>query len=316
MKVKAYSRPTIKLIGVGGAGCNAVARMFRYGISGVELIAANTDLQDLNKVRAHVKLRLGKVLTKGLGTGMNPRLGREAAQESAAEIEQALSGADLLFLTAGFGGGTGTGALPVVAGIAKSLGILTVAVVMKPFSFEGRERSSICEKGLEELRGKVDTLLTISNDKIFEVCDPETPLGVAFEKIDEVLRQAIQGIADLIATPGFINVDFADVKSVMKHGGRAVFGIGVAAGEGRARVAAQSALSSPFLDFSIEGSKGVLVSIAAADDISLAEVEEAMGIIGEKANRRARIIFGARRDASLKKGYAKVTLIATGIPEP
>lgn len=315
MKSDVHQKTKMKLIGVGGAGCNAVTRMFAHGINGVELIAANTDMQDLKKTKAHLKLRLGKILTKGLGTGMNPQLGREAAQESSGDIVKALSGTDLLFLAAGFGGGTGTGAAPVVADAAKRLGILTVAVVTKPFSFEGRERSLICQKGIEELRGKVDTLLTISNDKIFEVCDPTTSLQGAFEKIDEVLRQAIQGIADLVAVPGFINVDFADVKSVMKQGGRAVFGVGVAAGERRAKDAAEAALRSPFLDFSVEKSRGVVVNIAGSDEVSLAEVEDATGTILKKADPKARIIFGAMRDSRLKKGVMKITLIATGIPE-
>lgn len=313
MDNKLHSNATMKLIGVGGAGCNAVSRMFSYRINGVELIAANTDVQDLKKTKAHLKLRLGTTLTRGLGTGMNAQLGREAAYESAEDIARALEGADLLFLAAGFGGGTGTGALPVVAEIAKDLGILTVAIVTKPFSFEGKERVALCERGLEELGGRVDTLLTISNDKVFEVCDSHTALCDAFEKIDEVLLQAIQGIADIISVPGFINVDFADVKSVMKQGGRAVFGVGIGTGEQRARDAAELALRCPFLDFSIEGSKGIVINIAGSEDISLAEVEEAVGIIAKKADPKAKMIFGAVKDSALKKGILKITMIATGI---
>lgn len=315
MKIDMRPKTRMKLIGVGGAGCNAVTRMFTRGIRGVDLIAANTDAQDLNKTKAHLKLRIGRILTKGLGTGMNPQLGREAAQESKEEIAHVLAGTDMLFLAAGFGGGTGTGALPVVAEIAKGLGILTVAVVTTPFSFEGKERSRVCQEGLGELRGKVDTLLTISNDKIFEVCDPKISLREAFVLVDDVLRQAVQGIADLIAVPGFINVDFADVRSIMKHGGRAVFGIGLATGPQRARDAAEAALRSPFLGFSMGGSRGVVMNIAGADEMSLAEVEEATGLILKKIDPKARIIFGAMREPTLKKGYMKITLIATGIPE-
>jgi len=315
MKELAHPKTIMKLMGLGGAGCNAVSRMFARGVKGVELIVANTDVQDLKNTRAHTKVRLGRVLTKGLGTGMNPQLGREAAKESSAEIANILAGTDILFLTAGFGGGTGTGALPVVAELAKGLGILTVAIITKPFSFEGKERLRICQEGILELKGKVDTLLTISNDKIFEVCDPNTPLREAFFRIDEVLQQAVQGIADLVSLPGFINVDFADVKNIMRHGGRAVFGMGIAVGDNRAKDAAQAALRSPFLDFSPQGSKGVVVNIAASDDISLAEVKQATEIILRKADPKAKIIFGAVKDPSLKKRAMKITLIATGIPE-
>jgi cell division protein FtsZ len=315
MKNGASQKTIMKVIGVGGAGCNAVTRMFTRGIRGVELIAANTDVQDLRKTRAHVKVKLGGILTRGLGTGMDPQLGREAAKESSKEITHVLAGTNLLFLTAGFGGGTGTGALPIIAELAKNLGILTVAVVTRPFSFEGQERFRICQAGIAELQEKVDTILPISNDKIFEVCEPNTPLREAFARIDEVLQQAVRGIADLIAIPGFVNVDFADVKNIMKHGGRAVFGVGLAGGEKRAKEATEAALYSPFLDFSLEGSKGIVVNIAASDDVSLAEVEEAIGIILKKADRKAKIIFGAMRDPALQKGFMKITVIATGIPE-
>lgn len=301
----------IKVIGLGGAGCNAVSRMASCRVKGIELIAANTDLQDLKRTRAHIRVRLGKVLTKGLGTGMNPEIGREAAKESQGEIAEVLNGTDMLFLTCGLGGGTGTGASGVVADIARSMGILTIAIVTLPFSFEGLERKKVAGQGVADLQNKVDTLLVISNDKIFGVCGKDTLLRDAFWQVDELLRQAVKGISDLIVMPGFINVDFADIRTIMRHGGQAMFGVGIASGENRAKVAVDMALRSPFLDFSIEGSRGVLFSVAGAEDLSLAEVQEAAENLTQKLDSKVRVIFGAVRDPHLKKGEMKVTMIAT-----
>ena len=271
----------IKVIGLGGAGCNAVSRMASCRVKGIELIAANTDAQDLKKARVNLKVRLGKALTGGLGTGMNPEIGRDA------------------------------GASGVVADIARSLGILTIAVVTLPFSFEGAERKKIAEQGIADLQNKVDTLLVISNDKIFTVCGKDTSLKEAFWQVDELLRQAVKGISDLIIMPGFINVDFADVKTIMRHGGQAMFGVGVASGEDRAKRAIEMALRSPFLDFSIEGSRGILFNVSGAEDLTLAEVQQAAESLTEKLDPRVRVIFGAVRDPRLKKGEMKVTMIAT-----
>ncbi|KKU86176.1 MAG: cell division protein FtsZ [Candidatus Wildermuthbacteria bacterium RIFCSPHIGHO2_01_FULL_47_27] len=301
----------IKVIGLGGAGCNAVSRMASCRVKGIELIAANTDAQDLKKARVNLKVRLGKALTGGLGTGMNPEIGRDAARESQQELTEILRNTDMLFLTCGLGGGTGTGASGVVADIARSLGILTIAVVTLPFSFEGAERKKIAEQGIADLQNKVDTLLVISNDKIFTVCGKDTSLKEAFWQVDELLRQAVKGISDLIIMPGFINVDFADVKTIMRHGGQAMFGVGVASGEDRAKRAIEMALRSPFLDFSIEGSRGILFNVSGAEDLTLAEVQQAAESLTEKLDPRARVIFGAVRDPRLKKGEMKVTMIAT-----
>ena len=301
----------IKVIGLGGAGCNAVSRMASCRVKGIELIAANTDAQDLKKARVNLKVRLGKALTGGLGTGMNPEIGRDAARESQQELTEILRNTDMLFLTCGLGGGTGTGASGVVADIARSLGILTIAVVTLPFSFEGAERKKIAEQGIADLQNKVDTLLVISNDKIFTVCGKDTSLKEAFWQVDELLRQAVKGISDLIIMPGFINVDFADVKTIMRHGGQAMFGVGVASGEDRAKRAIEMALRSPFLDFSIEGSRGILFNVSGAEDLTLAEVQQAAESLTEKLDPRVRVIFGAVRDPRLKKGEMKVTMIAT-----
>lgn len=306
-----YMSTKIRVIGLGGAGCNTCSRIYSCKIEGVEVVAANTDLQDLKNAKAHKKIQLGKELTKGLGSGMNPEIGREAAAQGRRDLEKALQGTDMLFMTCGMGGGTGSGAAPVLAEIAKSMGILTLAFVTQPFSFEGAERKRIAERGISELQNKVDTLLVISNDKIFEICDRGTSLKDAFWKIDEFLRQAIQGISDLIVQPGFINVDFSDVRTIMRHGGQAMFGTGIASGEDRARRAAEAALSSPLLDFSIEGSRGILLNVAASEDLALAEVEEAAKTITSKVDPRAKIIFGAVKDNQLKKGEVKVTVIAT-----
>lgn len=303
---------TIRVLGIGGGGCNAIDRMMQCKVKGIELIALNTDVQDLKKVRAHKKLHLGKESTKGLGAGMNPELGRKAAQESSEEIGELLKGAEMVFLTAGLGGGTGGGAIPVIAEIAKRQGSLTIAVVTKPFTFEGSWRARLAERALENLKGRVDTLLVIPNDHMLQMADEDTQVVTAFWRADEVLRQAVQGISDLITLPGIINVDFADVKSIMKNSGRAVFGTGKARGENRIAIALELALNSPLLDLSINGAKGVLFNVAGGKDMSLVEVDEAAKIIRDKVSPQAKIIFGALNDKSLKAGEVKITVIATG----
>ena len=305
-------KTTIKVIGIGGAGSNAVDRMMQTKIRGVELIAVNTDAQDLKKVRAHHKIRIGWESTKGLGAGMNPELGKAAALESKEELLHALKGADMVFLAAGLGGGTGGGAIVPIAEMAKAQKILSVAVVTKPFSFEGSWRSRLAHRALEDLRGKVDTLLVIENDQIVELATPDTTVLSAFWVADEILRQAVQGISDLIVVPGIINVDFADVRSIMTSAGQAVFGVGRAKGEQRIEQALEGALTSPLLNMSIQGAQGVLFNIAGADDLSLTEVNEAAQKIKEKLALDATIIFGAVYDKSLKAGEVKITLIATG----
>ena len=302
----------IKVIGVGGSGSNAVTRMMKCKIKGVELIALNADAQDLQKSRANKKIRIGRKITSGLGTGMNPEVGKKAAEEQREEIKQALEGADMVFLTCGLGGGCGSGAVPVVAEIAKSLGALTIAVVTKPFSFEGITRSEIAESAHKKLREKVDTLITISNDKLVSILEPNTTVTSAFWICDEILRQAVQGISDLIVLPGIININFADVKSIMKDSGSALFGIGIAKGEGRAKEAARKALNSPMLDLSCKGAKGVLFNVSGGSDISLSEIDEVAKIITHEVSPDARIIFGAIQDEKLSKGEIKVTVIATG----
>lgn len=304
--------PKIKVAGIGGSGGNAVSRMMKCKIKGVELVAFNTDAQDLQKARSHTKLRIGKKITQGLGSGMNPEIGKKAALESREEIAEKLKGADMVFITCGLGGGTGTGASPLVAETAKNLGALTVAVVTKPFSFEGVFRKKIAEAGLRKLKEKVDTLVVIQNDKLLEVLDPKTPVSNAFWACDDILRQAVQGISDLIVLPGIINVDFADVKTILKDSGTALFGVGRAKGEKRAEEAARLALKSPLLDISCQGAKGVLFNISGGRDISLAEIDAAARIITQEVNPEAKIIFGAVQDEKLKEGEIKVTLIATG----
>lgn len=302
----------IKVVGVGGSGSNAISRMMKYKIKGVELIAINADAQDLQKTRAHLKIRIGKKTTKGLGTGMNPEVGRRAAEEQREEIQEVLRGADMIFITCGLGGGCGSGAAPVVAEIAKNLGILTLAVVTKPFSFEGIQRMEIAENSQKKLKGEVDTLIAVSNDKLLSILEPNTTITNAFWVCDEILRQAVQGISDLIVLPGIININFADVKAIMKDSGSALFGIGIAKGEGRAKEAARKALNSPLLDLSCKGARGILFNISGGEDISLLEIDEAAKIITNEVSPDARIIFGAIKDEKLKKGEIKVTVIATG----
>ena len=306
------SNTRIKVVGIGGAGGNAIDRMMQLNMKGVELIVVNTDVQDLKAVRAHEKVRIGKEITKGLGAGMNPELGRKSAEESGKELTKMLEGADMVFLTAGLGGGTGGGAIPVLASIAKSQGALTIAVVTKPFSFEGRWRARLADRALEELKNKVDTLLVIPNDKILKLSDQDVSVISAFFAADEILRQAVQGISDIITLPGIINVDFADVRSVMANSGQAVFGMGKAKGEKRIETALRAALDSPLLEMSIEGAHGVLLNIAGLDDLSLNEINEAAKSVQEKVNSSAKIIFGAVKDKNLKKGEIRITILATG----
>lgn len=302
----------IKVIGVGGAGCNAVNTMIESGLSRVEFITANTDVQALGRSRAAVKIQMGPERTKGLGAGAKPEVGREAALESRDRIRETLEGSEMVFVTAGMGGGTGTGAAPVVAGIARELGILTVGVVTKPFQYEGHRRMSHAEEGLNELKKHVDTLLVIPNQRLLAIVDKTTPLLEAFKVADDVLRQAIQGIADVITTTGHVNVDFADVRTVMSYTGRAVMGMGVARGTNRAVEAAQKAISSPLLeDGSVEGARGVLLNITGGPDMSLHEVDEAASIIREAADQQANIIVGQVINQEMGDDLV-VTVIATG----
>ena len=302
----------IKVIGIGGAGGNAISRMQAAKIQGVDLVAINCDAQDLQKIKTSLKLRIGENLTKGLGAGMNPEIGRLAAEENKEEITQLIKGADMVFITAGLGGGTGSGASPVVAEIAKNTGALVVAVVTTPFSFEGAYRVQVAKKGLEILKEKVDTLLIIPNDRVLLLGDKNTTLLSAFWACDEVLRQAVQGITDLIMLPGIVNVDFADVKTIMQDSGQAFFGQGQARGEKRVEMAANLAINSPLLDFSISGAKGILFNISGGQDLSLTEVDEAAKIITKNTDSRAKVIFGAVEDRKLPKGEIKITVIATG----
>ncbi len=311
-KPKTQYLAKIKVIGIGGGGCNAVSRMYGDFPRSIEMIAVNTDLQDLEYGQAKKKLCIGKNLTKGLGTGMNPDLGRQAAEESRSEIADILKDVDLVFLTAGLGGGTGTGAIPVVAEIAREMGILTIAIVTKPFGFEGAQRIRIAEEGLIKLRDRVDTLITVPNDKIFSIIGKETTLVRAFEEIDRVLRESVGGITELILSPGIINVDFADIKAITRDAGSAMIGIGVASGNERAVKAADMAINSPLLEVAIDGAKGILFSISGQRDLKMAEVNEIAKMVSENADTSARIIFGAYHDRRLAKGQIKVTLIATG----
>lgn len=304
----------IKVVGVGGSGGAAINRMFSAKIRGVEFIAVNTDAQALHHSRAPIKIHIGSGITRGLGAGMDPDLGRKAADENRDEIKEALKGADMVFLTCGLGGGTGTGASPLVAELAKEAGALTIAVVTKPFSFEGAQRRAVAERGHDELVDKVDTIITIPNDRILQLIDKKTSLLDAFAIVDDVLRQGVQGISELVTVPGLINVDFADVKSIMSNTGSALMGIGLAGGDNRAVDAAKAAIDSPLLDIGIDGARGILFTITGGPDLSMYEVNEAARIITASADPNAKIIFGAVIDESLKD-QVKVTVIATGFDQ-
>lgn len=304
----------IKVVGVGGGGNNAVNRMIENGVKGIEFVALNTDRQVLHSSKAEIRLQIGEKLTKGLGAGANPDIGMKAAEESRNEIEEALKGSDMIFITAGMGGGTGTGAAPIVAEIAKELGILTVGVVTKPFMFEGRRRMIHAEGGIEALKSRVDTLVTIPNDRLLQVAEKKTTIVEAFRMVDDVLRQGIQGISDLIAVPALINLDFADVKTIMYDQGLAHMGIGQGSGENRATEAAKQAIQSPLLETSIEGAKGVLLNITGGTNLGIFEANEAAELIRQAVDPDANIIFGAGVDETLNDEI-KITVIATGFDD-
>ena len=311
-EIEAFAR--IKVVGVGGSGRNAVNHMVRSKVTGVEFIVANTDAQDLHNSLASKKIHIGKNLTRGLGTGMNPELGRRAAEETKEEIQEALKGADMVFIACGMGGGTGTGASPIVAKTARELNALTIGVVTKPFFFEGSQRMNLAERGLEALEAEVDALIIIPNDKLL-ASSKDTTILSAFAQVDEVLRQAVEGISDLITTPGLINVDFADIKAIMQNAGTALMGIGIATGENRAVEAAHMAINSPLLDVTISGARGVLFAIAGGEDMTMNEIQEAAKVITESVDANAKVIFGAIIDEKVRKGEIKITVIASGFPD-
>jgi len=312
-EVEAFAR--IKVLGIGGSGKNAINHMINSKVKGVEFIGINTDAQDLHNTLAKRKIHIGKNLTRGLGTGMNPELGKRAVEETQEEIQEAIKGADMVFIAGGLGGGTCTGAAPRVAQIARELGALTVGVVTKPFFFEGQQRAKLAEQGLAELRNSVDAIIVIPNDRLLVTVSKETTAKDAFAMCDNILKQAVEGISDLITTPGIINIDFADIKSIMENAGPALMGIGMATGEKRAEEAAKAAINSPLLELSVNGAKGVLFSIAGGDDLTMHEIQEAAKIITESVDPNAKIIFGTVRDEKLKKNELKITVIATGFPE-
>jgi cell division protein FtsZ len=308
-EIQSFAR--IVVIGIGGSGKNAINHMINSKVKGVSFICMNTDTQDLHHSLAEKKIHIGKNLTKGLGAGMNPEIGKKAAEETKAEIQDVIKGADMIFLACGMGGGTGTGAAPIVARAAKEQGILTVAVTTKPFFFEGAHRMKLAERGIEELAKEVDAIITIPNDKLIQLADKNTNFKNAFAMCDDVLRQAVEGISDLITTPGIINVDFADIRAIMADAGSALMGIGTASGEKRAEKAALMAINSPLLEVSINGAKGVLFAIAGGDDLTIHEIQEAAKIITESIDKDAKVIFGTIHDEKAKKGELKVTVIAT-----
>mgnify|MGYP000983860260 CR=1 FL=1 len=311
-EIESFAR--IKVIGIGGSGKGALNHMINSKLQGVEFIAMNTDTQDLHHCLAEKKIHIGKNLTKGLGAGMDPEVGKRSAEETKEEIQDVIKGADMIFIAGGMGGGTCTGAAPVVASVAKNEGILTIGVVTKPFFFEGASRMKLAERGLEELEKEVDALIVIPNDRLLSIIDKNTSVKQAFEMCDEVLRQAVEGIADIIRTAGTINLDFADIKRILKDSGTALMGVGRGTGDDRAREAATAAVNSPLLDVSIHGAKGVLFAIYGAEDLGMLEVQEAAKIITESVDKDAKIIFGIATDPSLKKDEIKVTVIATGFP--
>jgi len=310
--IESFAR--IMVVGIGGSGKNAINHMINSKVKGVSFICMNTDTQDLHQSLAEKKIHIGKNLTKGLGAGMDPEIGRKAAEETKSEIQDVIKGGDMLFLACGMGGGTGTGAAPIIARAAKEQGILTVAVITKPFFFEGSLRMKIAEKGIEDLAKEVDAIIIIPNDKLLQLAEKNTNFKDAFARCDDVLRQALEGISDLITTPGTINVDFADIKAIMANAGSALMGIGVASGEKRAEKAALAAVNSPLLEVSIHGAKGVLFAISGGDDLTINEIQEAAKIITESIDKDAKVIFGTIHDEKLKKGEIKVTVIATSFP--
>jgi cell division protein FtsZ len=312
-EVEAFAR--IKVIGIGGSGKNAVNHMINSKVKGVEFISINTDAQDLHNSLASKKIHIGKNLTRGLGTGMNPELGKRAAEETKEEIQEALKGSDMAFIAYGAGGGTGSGASPLISKIAKEMGILTVGVVTKPFFFEGIQRMKIAEQSLEELRKGVDALIIIPNDRLLSTISRETTAKQAFAMCDDILKQAVEGISDLITMPGIINTDFADIRAVMENAGSALMGIGIAGGENRAIEAAKAAISSPLLELSIAGAKGVLFSIAGGDDLTMFEIQDAAKLITESIDPNAKVIFGTVHDERLKKNELKITVIASGFSD-
>lgn len=313
-EVETFAR--IKAIGVGGSGKNAINHMINAKVKGIDFIAINTDAQDLHHSLAKRKIHIGKNLTRGLGAGMNPDIGKKAAEETKEEIQEAIKNADMVFVAGGLGGGTCTGAGPVVARIAKEMGALTVAVVTKPFIFEGQQRMRLAEQGLEELSKAVDALVVIPNDKLLAAVTKDTTAKHAFAMSDEVLKQAVEGISDLITTPGVVgNIDFADIRAVLENAGSALMGVGVASGEKRAEEAAKAAISSPLIDVSIHGAKGVLFSIAGGDDLTMWEIQEAAKVITDSVDPNARIIFGTVRDEHLKKNEIRITVIAANFPQ-
>jgi cell division protein FtsZ len=301
----------IKVVGIGGGGTNAVTRMVEAGVSGVEFVAVNTDAQALLMTEADVKIHIGSAATRGLGAGADPRVGLAAAEESRDELKEALKGADMVFVTAGEGGGTGTGGAPVVAQIGRELGALTVGVVTRPFGFEGRLRADQAEQGIQTLRDNLETLIVIENDRLLQVVERSTPVTEAFRMVDDILRQGVQGITDLITVPGLINLDFADVRTIMREAGSALMGIGVASGDNRAVEAARAAISSPLLETTIDGATGILLNITGGPDLGLAEVDEAAQVVTEAADSSANVIFGAVIDEGMGDSV-RVTAIATG----
>jgi len=311
--VESFAR--IRVVGVGGSGKNAVNHMVSSKVRGVEFIAINSDAQDLHHSLAKKKIHIGKNLTRGLGAGGNPEMGRRAAEETREEINNSIKGSDMIFITGGMGGGTGTGSAPVVAKIARESGALTVGVVTKPFLFEGQERMRLALAGIEELKQEVDALIIIPNDRLLAIVDKETTVQNAFEQCDNILKQAVEGISNLITMPGIINVDFADIRSVMENAGSALMGVGISSGEKRAEEAAKAAINSPLLEVSITGAKGVLFAIAGGEDLGMLEIQDAARVITESIDPQARVIFGAIKDEKLKKNELKVTVIATGFPE-
>jgi cell division protein FtsZ len=313
-EVETFAR--IKVVGIGGSGKNVVNHMVNSKVRGVDFIVINTDAQDLHHSLAKKKIHIGKNLTKGLGAGMNPEIGKRAAEETREEIQEALKNADMVFISGGEGGGTCTGAAPIVAKIAKEMGALTVGVVTKPFSFEGQQRMRLAEQGLEELRTSVDSLIIIPNDRLLTTVSKETTAKQAFAMCDEILKQAVEGISDLITTPGTIgNIDFADIRAVMENSGSALMGVGTGTGDKRAEDAAKAAINSPLLDLSIHGAKGVLFSIAGSEDLTMFEIQDAAKMITESIDPGAKVIFGTVNDPKLKKGEVRVTVVAAGFPE-